>query len=627
MSYANELVLIPSKPSKITFKSLPSAVYVYLEIGRTYSSETKHTTPKRVTIGKLEDKYTGKTVSEIKISATHMYPNSNYFTEYLKDHQSKDNTEESMEETTEETIEDEEETQEDEKRIRSSCLCLGPYVVIKHFFKTTGIDTILKEILQEDSGFFMDLAAYSIICESNVAQHYPEYCYKHPLFTKGMRIYSDASISRFVCRITTDQIIKFQDKWNELRDKKQSIMISYDSTNKNTKAENIEKAEISKAAKERPNVPIVNYAVAYDVTNFDPLFFENYPGSNPDVGQLGYTLQRAKDYGYQKISFILDRGYFSEDNIHNIDRAGYDFIIMAKGNSAFLQAAKSSVEGTFERDRSHYFDQYCVYGTTYRGKLYEVDEVERYFHVFYHDIDGAVDREKVNKRIRKCRQALTKLLNKPFKAKPSFEDYEKYFEVEFEQIPVKTTNKGRSKGQKRIRKEANNPPCQYKLISFREKTEEINKEYSSQGYFVVVSSEEMTAEEAITRYKGRDKSEKLFLSDKSFLGNSAYRVYTDEAEESKSFIEFVASIIRNRIFHKLDDAAREIDSRLSRMTVPTAIGELEKIEIIRYNEQPYRLDHAVTTTQKMLLKAFDLSEDDVLGELKHVNDVLIGAKT
>ncbi|MBQ9007761.1 MAG: transposase, partial [Clostridia bacterium] len=80
-------------------------------------------------------------------------------------------------------------------------------------------------------------------------------------------------------------------------------------------------------------------------------------------------------------------------------------------------------------------------------------------------------------------------------------------------------------------------------------------------------------------------------------------------------------------FHKLDDAAREIDSRLSRMTVPTAIGELEKIEIIRYNEQPYRLDHAVTATQKMLLKAFDLSEDDVLGELKHVNDVLIGAKT
>ena len=613
MSYVNTLVPIPSEPFKITFKPLPSGVYVYVETGRTYNSETRHTVPSRKTIGKLEDSYKGKTAAELQ-NATHMYPNSNYYSEIQEKQVSEDET----------TDQDEEENQEEENCIRSSCLCLGPYVVIKHLYKSTGIDKILVDILKDDAGFFMDLAAYSIICESNVAQHYPDYCYKHPLFTRGMRIYSDATISRFLRRITSDHIIKFQDKWNELRDKKQRILISYDSTNKNTKAGQIEKAEFSKAAKEHSDIPIVNYAVAYDVTNYDPLFYENYPGSNPDVGQLEYTIIRAKDYGYQNISFILDRGYFSEDNIHSIDEAGYGFIIMAKGKSMFLRNAISSVKGRFERDRSHYNDRFGVYGETYKGKLYESDEVERYFHVFYHDIDGAVEREKINKRIQKCRQALEKLLNKPFKVKPSFKDYENFFEVDFDKIPVKETKQGRKKGQRRIQKEANNPPSQYILKAFREKAEEINKEYDNYGYFVVVTSDEMSAEEAITHYKGRDKSEKLFLSDKSFLGNSAYRVYTDEAEESKSFIEFVASIIRNRMFHRLDNAARENDSRQNCMTVPAAIGELEKIEIVRYNGQPYRLDHAVTATQKIILKSFGLTEDDVKKELNHVNNVLIG---
>ncbi len=132
----------------------------------------------------------------------------------------------------------------------------------------------------------------------------------------------------------------------------------------------------------------------------------------------------------------------------------------------------------------------------------------------------------------------------------------------------------------------------------------------------------MTENQAITHYKGRDCSEKLFLSDKSFLGNSAYRVYCDESEESKTFVEFVASIIRNRMFHMLDNAVPENESKSNRMTVPSAISELEKIEIIRTNGQPFCLDHAVSATQKIILHAFGLNEDDVKKEVETINLVL-----
>ena len=54
-----------------------------------------------------------------------------------------------------------------------------------------------------------------------------------------------------------------------------------------------------------------------------------------------------------------------------------------------------------------------------------------------------------------------------------------------------------------------------KFMSGIEKTEIINREIQLCGYFVIVTSDKMTAEEALTLYKSRDGSEKLFRGDKS----------------------------------------------------------------------------------------------------------------
>lgn len=45
------------------------------------------------------------------------------------------------------------------------------------------------------------------------------------------------------------------------------------------------------------------------------------------------------------------------------------------------------------------------------------------------------------------------------------------------------------------------------------------------------------------------------------------------------------------------------------MTVPAALRELEKIELIRQPGGYYKLDHAITATQKTILGAFGLDEE------------------
>ena len=50
------------------------------------------------------------------------------------------------------------------------------------------------------------------------------------------------------------------------------------------------------------------------------------------------------------------------------------------------------------------------------------------------------------------------------------------------------------------------------IICARERTEVIQEEIDLCGYFVIVTSKQMTAEEALELYKSRDVSEKLFAT-------------------------------------------------------------------------------------------------------------------
>ena len=202
--------------------------------------------------------------------------------------------------------------------------------MIRKVIEEYGLHDMLERIIGEDSGLFLDLVAYSIITENNAGQYYPDYAYNHPLFTEDMRIYSDSKVSTFLNSMTVDQSVAFLNQWNESRDHRERIYISYDSTNKNCQAGDIEIAEFGHA-KEDKGVPVINYSIAYDKTNREPLFYEEYPGSIVDISQLQYMLEKARGYGYRKAGFILDRGYFSKENIRYMDKCHYDFVIMMKG--------------------------------------------------------------------------------------------------------------------------------------------------------------------------------------------------------------------------------------------------------------------------------------------------------
>ena len=547
--YFDFKVKIPEIKAKIFQKTIKSVTYINYEYDRVYKPEKKYNIPKRTTIGKCCDDDPGM-----------MYPNVNYLKFFP----------------------DAELPNEVERTNRSSCLRIGTFLIIRKIIEEYKLDDMINRIIGRDSGLFLDLAAYSIITENNAGQYYPDYAYNHPLFTQNMRIYSDAKVSDFLNDITVDQSITFLNDWNEARDHRERIYISYDSTNKSCQAGDVEIAEFGHS-KDGQDKPVFNYSIAYDRNNREPLFYEEYPGSIVDISQLQYMLEKALGYGYKNVGFILDRGYFSKENLHFMDKCGYDFVIMVKGMKKFVNEMILENKGKFEDSRAHSIREYKTNGMTVKGQLFPSDKEERYFHIYYSSRKYASEREMVEAKIDRMAKYLKK---EEGKAATIGEGFDKYFDLIYYH-----------QGQK-----------DQKFMFGRERDDVIDHEIRLCGYFVIITSKKMTAKEALTLYKSRDASEKLFRGDKSYLGNKSIRVQSDESIGAKIFIEFVALIIRNKIYTCLKDAMLENDKKANYMTVPAAIKELEKIEIIRQLDNKYRLDHAVTANQKAILKGFGIKD-------------------
>ena len=114
--------------------------------------------------------------------------------------------------------------------------------------------------------------------------------------------------------------------------------------------------------------------------------------------------KKAGGYGYKNVGFILDRGYFSKENIHYMDKYGYEFVIMMKGMKELVKSLVLEVKGTFEEDRRYSIRDYKVSGITVKNSFIRLMK-KNVISIFF----TMTEREAVNMRLSK--QRLTAWLN------------------------------------------------------------------------------------------------------------------------------------------------------------------------------------------------------------------------
>ena len=241
---------------------------------------------------------------------------------------------------------------------KSDTLKIGAFLVIQKVMEDLEITDLLDATFGKWSAFISDIVSYVLCSGSSVFQYYQNYMRSHPGLES--KLYDDTQISRLFKEEDLKECIDtFLIGWNQINKDSSCIYINYDSTNFNSYAKGIELTNFGHP-KVDEGLPQFNLSYSVRQTDTTPLFYELYEGSINDISQFAWMIEMAKEYGYKKIGFLLDRGYISEKNITKMRKEGYEFILMLKENQnickeAWLEKSPSlsSLEGYYPVSYTH----------------------------------------------------------------------------------------------------------------------------------------------------------------------------------------------------------------------------------------------------------------------------------
>jgi transposase len=538
-------------PERTVTVRTKSGTYVYLTQGVEYSSKLKCSRPKRIAIGKLNEKGM-------------LIPNQNYFDLYGKP------------------------VELDVPGERADTVSCGPFVVVDAIARKTQLMDVLESVFSEQWEKILDLATYMMMTENNVMQYFEDYGYHHALFNESN--FTDSTIGRLFDNMNIKDMDLFIRAWAKMHADK-DIYISYDSTNMNCVAGNLELAEYGHA-KDNPDLPQVNMSLGYNQTGNKPLFYSLYPGSIIDNTECEKMVERAKYYECENMGFILDRGYFSIKNIRYFEKNGYDYILMTKGNARFVQEAVEECQAILRNGYTNYIEEHELYGMTLEKDLFGTGKTE-YAHVYYDGIQAEKDKIIINGRYKKMDEIMEGKVQRKTQRKEDVKAYEGYYKVKFDDNGY--------------------------LFAYQRKEKKIKEMVNKVGYFVIVTSKKMDAAEALSIYRDRDAVEKTFRMEKSYLGFDVFRVHDTEKLESKVFISFVALIIRNEIYQALKPMYKK---NRKENTVPKVIREYERLGITKLSDNKYHVRYSLTSRQKKILGAVGVTEKDYMDKVNKIIQTL-----
>ena len=470
----------------------------------------------------------------------------------------------------------------------------------------------------EDARQILDLANYMISKESAVMQHYPAWAREHALFSESIR--DDSYLGKFLrSSLTIPKIKSFKKAWAKENIGNGKVYLCYDSTNVNSQAEGV--FIVQKGfAKDDKSLPQVNSDYVIRQADGLPLTYMHSPGSVADIAQAqemikffdGITDKDGKKVG---IVLVCDRGYISEKNLKQMDEAGLGYLLMLRtsfGLHAKLCDRFAGEIHAFDKMLSSPDDE--KYGIT--------DEVKRldkgrtcYAHVIWSENLYKEKRSAFDLDAQERKARLAAFIQDSSNLSFTSEEIEKnvdeltrrLFTLKLEKstpkIVQQKTGTGRGVMTEGVLTET------FRITGFTDNIEAIDRERMKCGMYVLVSSEKITAQQAIDAYSKRDCVEKMFEALKSHMGMDKIGVSSEEAMHGKALVWCVASILYSLLFNGTS-SLRTNDKK--HFTVPAMVDELEAIKADKDLESgTYERRYKLTKRQCDILDCWKIGEDDV----------------
>jgi transposase len=408
-------------------------------------------------------------------------------------------------------------------------------------------------------------AAFYMLCEGNVMMYLEDWFdVTNVPFACTM---DNRRCSEMFAAITHEERMSFFEEW--IKKRQEQEYIAYDITSISTYSSGIDIAEWG-YNRDEESLPQVNLGMYFGMTSQFPVYYTIYSGSITDKSYLVFMLDSTTRLGINKVRFVMDRGFVTEDNVVYMADKGYSFIVPFP-MSRVEAAAIIESHGQSIRKAANRISDFDIYGTSIDYKLYGVSMK---IHIFFDPEKQNLDEKELYGHIAK----LSKELEKISTAKRVTKKYTDFFTVDEEKAG----------------------------INFEIDNEKIDERLKKAGYFVFLTTDlSCNPEELIRIYRGRDVIEKNFEQLKNGLEFRRLRTHINKTTEGKVFVGFLALILRTFLLNKI-----RINPESKKMTFDKVLMELKKIKAITMTDMKNIL-MPLTKTQKTILSALAIPHIDL----------------
>ena len=413
--------------------------------------------------------------------------------------------------------------------------------------KELGITEDLKKCFPGTYQQILSLAYYLILEESRALFRFEKWSFlhKHPYDAP----ISSQGISDLFASITEDA----KQSFFTLRGKrkKDKEFWAYDTTSFSSYSQQLRQMQYGHN-KEHDPLAQLNLSVVYGASSNLPFYYRKLAGKIPDSKTLRTLLGDLAFLGFDNVKLVMDRGFYSRDNINALYHDHLKFLLSVSMYRKFVRQELDPIYDTF-RSFEHYYQEYELYAhsvTThwdYEWKRpYKGDTIKAkrrvYIH-YYFDINRAAEEEKsLYKRLNLLREEL--LSNQRIKEHEAL--YVKYFDIK------QTPKRG---------------------LKVQIKKDVVDKTKRYFGFFALITNEKMDTIQALRLYRNMDVIEKAFGNLKERLNMRRLVVSSEQGLEGKIFVAFVALIFLSHIKKQMQD-----NGLFKKYTLATLLDQLDLIE-------------------------------------------------
>lgn len=434
-----------------------------------------------------------------------------------------------------------------------------------------GIVSDLKSCFPEQYKQLLSIAYYLILESDSPLSRFPKWAALH-LHPYGKDIPSQRSSDLFAS-ITEEQRYQFFRLQAARRTEKEYW--AYDTTSISSYSESLRQVKYG-MNKEHDILPQLNLALLFGQESNLPFYYRKLSGNIHDVKTVKNMLADMDFLGLRKVHLVMDRGFYSAENINGLYKEHHKFLMGVKLSLTFvkkqLDAARSSI-----RQWTNYNERHEVFAASFplkwrytQDRPYKGDTIKAerrlYLHLYYNGEKAAEDEQRLTKKLLAWQKELQEGKRKPEHAK----QYEKYFQTY--ETPVR--------GMKVVAKQA--------------AIDEAKKNY---GYFALISNEIKDPIEALDIYRNKDMVEKAFGNLKERLSLRRMLVSSEHSLEGKLFVQFVALIYLSYI----KKAMKENDL-FGTYTMQGVLDQLDGIECFGRPGRELRIGEITSQQKELFLK-------------------------